>query len=450
MFGAHGGNEGEFVMTDQAEDLEGYRLRARAWLAEHMPPRPPDWRPEGLLSDKSVARARELLALLASGGFSGITWPTAYGGQGLTPAHEWIFNEEASQYEMPQHFGSTIRKVAETILEHGTDAQRLEHIPKIARGEELWAQYLSEPSGGSDLAGAITSAVRDGDTWVLNGSKIWTTRGYYADYALCLARTDWDVPKHQGLSMFIVPVRVPGMTVVPIKQVSGNSEFCQEFLDNVVIPADNLVGQVNDGWRVARTLLVHERNAFAVTPAGGGIGTKRGLDEELVALATANGSTGDERVRLLLAEAKVNDTVTGQLARRIMAGQRAGKMPGPAGSLIKLALASSSIRRSDIAMEIGGPLTVAWPTDGATTADGSPNGAGEASGNGTGGIRKLASGTASRFLGRQGIAIGGGTSEMNRNAVGERLLGLPREAKDDDGPYRLVRTNAISSKPTAR
>jgi alkylation response protein AidB-like acyl-CoA dehydrogenase len=408
-------------MADDSEQLDEYRLMARKWLRENMPLRPEGWRPEGTRSDESVARARELLSLLASGGFSGITWPTEYGGQGLTARHERIFNEEAAEYEMPQFFGSTLRKIAVTLIEHGSEAQKLRYLPKIMCGQELWAQYLSEPSGGSDLAGAITSATRDGDEWILNGSKIWTTGGYWADYAMCLARTDWDVPKHQGLSMFILPIHCPGVTVVPITQVSGGSEFAQEFLDDVRIPAENLVGQLNAGWTVARTLLVHERNAFAVTPAGGGIGTRRGLDEALVALATRRGTLENAHTRQLLAEAQINETVTGQLARRVVAGQRSGEMPGPAGSLIKLSIAGTVIRHSDIAMEIGGPLTIA-------DADEVP-----------------ALGV--RFIGRQGVAIGGGTNEMQRNTIGEKLLGLPRDVQNDDVPFRQVRTNRLSSKP---
>lgn len=402
-------------MTDAMDDLTSYRLRARAWLEENLQPRPPGWRPEGVRTDETVARARELMAKLAGAGFVGITWPVRYGGQGLTPAHEQVFNEEALHYELPQFFGSTLRKIAVTLLAHGTEKQKLGHLPAILCGKELWAQYLSEPGGGSDMAGATTSAVLDGHEWVLNGSKIWTTGGYWADYALCLARTDWDAPKHKGLSIFIVPVHSPGVTVVPIKQVNGNSEFAQEFLDDVRIPADNIVGRPNDGWAVARTLLVHERNAFASTPAGDPIGTRRSLDATLTGLATSRGLMDDSSTRQLLAEAQVNETVSGQLARRVVAGQRSGQLPGPAGSLIKLSVAATALRYADIAMIIGGPEAVAF----------SP----------------AAQDVGTRYIARQGIAIGGGTSEIQRNTVAEKLLGLPREPSNDDIPFRLVRTN---------
>jgi alkylation response protein AidB-like acyl-CoA dehydrogenase len=402
---------------DQTDDLHSYRLQVRSWLAEHLPPRPPGWRPEGARSDATVARARELMAKLAEGGLVGITWPKQYGGQGLSPAHEQVFNEEALCYELPQFFGSTLRKMATTLLAHGTESQKLRHLPAILRGQELWAQYLSEPSGGSDLAGAITSAVRDGDEWVLNGSKIWTTGGYWADFALCLARTNWDVPKHKGLSVFIVPVRSPGVTVVPIKQVNGNSEFAQEYLDDVRIPADHLVGRVNEGWTVARTLLVHERNAFAVNPAGDPVGTRQTLDDTLLRLATSRGLLEDTHTRQLLAEAQINETIAGQLARRIITGQRSGQVPGPAGSLIKLTVATTSLRYTDIAMTIAGPEAIAG--------------------------RGSSFDIGIRYVARQGIAIGGGTSEIQRNTIGEKLLGLPREPGNDDVPFRLVRTNPL-------
>ena len=405
-------------MTEDLESLEGFRLRAQVWLQNNMPAAP-GGRGDGPRTAAAVLRARELQAKLAAGGFAGITWPTQYGGQGLSEEHQRVFDEVSTEYEMPKFYGSTMRKIAMTLLEHGTEAQKQRHLARILRGEELWAQLLSEPSGGSDLAGAITRATRDGDTWVLNGSKIWTTGAYYADYAMCLARSDWDVPKHQGLSMFIVPLRDPRVTIVPIRQVTGSSDFCQEFLDDVVIPADHLVGDVNDGWKVVRTLLVHERNTFAVTPAGAVMGQVHSLDRQLVAIAERRGQARNPHVRQLLAEVHVNDVVNSQLAKRVNVGQRAGQIPGAAGSLTRLSIAGAYVRRSDIAMEIAGPLAVSWDKDEET------------------------SGIGVDYIGRQAYAIGGGTNEIQRNTISERILALPRDVVDDDVPYRDVRTNSL-------
>ena len=175
-----------------------------------------------------------------------------------------------------------------TILEFGTEEQKQRYIPAVLRGEELWVQFMSEPTGGSDLAGALSRATRDGDGYLLNGSKIWSSYAWKSDYALCVCRTDWDVPKHRGLSMLIVKVHQPGIQVRQIKQVDGTEEFCQEFFDDVRIPADQMVGQVNDGWTVASRLLFHERAAVSgASPyeVGQRISERRGGRGGLTALA---------------------------------------------------------------------------------------------------------------------------------------------------------------------
>ena len=400
-------------------DLDAYRLQVRAKFAEHMPLRPPGWRLHGPRSDEAVARARHLQDTLANNGLAGITWPVEYGGQGLTPAHEQIVHEESAPYEMPRYFGSTLQKIARTIIIHGTEEQKRDHLENMLHGRELWAQFLSEPGSGSDLAGSTTRAELRGDSWVLNGSKIWTTSGHYADFAICLARTDWDLPKHQGLSMFIVPVHSPGLTVVPIRLAAGTSEFCQEFLDDVVIPRTNLVGEVNQGWTVARTLLVFERNAFANEPLEAAKKQRHGLDAGLLRLARDSGTVDDPRTRDLLVQAHVRDIVDGQLAERIVTGQATGKIAGPAGSMIKLSVAAASFFHSDVAMEVAGTAAIA-------AADAVPQ-------------------LGLDHVGRQALAVGGGTNEMQRNTISERLLGLPREPQNNDVPFRLVKTNAVVS-----
>ena len=236
-----------------------------------------------------------------------------------------------------------------TILDYGTEEQKARHLPKILRGDEIFVQLLSEPSGGSDLAGALTRATRDGDTWVINGSKIWTSGADIATHGLMLARTDWNVPKHRGLSMFIVPLGDhPGVTIEPILQVNREADFCQEFFDDVTVPADHLLGSENDGWAVAQRLLFHERN----TTAGIGIGhgymgpplgwsghrhdARRTAPTTARAPPRAAAPTVIPPIRQLIGRACV-DMLAHEFARaRIMAGQQAGELDGPWGSLLKL------------------------------------------------------------------------------------------------------------------
>jgi alkylation response protein AidB-like acyl-CoA dehydrogenase len=416
--------------TDEpVEDVEAFRLRARQWLAANMPRLP-----EGvdnlhlMREDEFGVRARELQRLLFDGGFAGICFPKAYGGLGLTRAHQQAFTRESAPYEMPVLFNiPTLSILAPTLLDFGTEEQKQRHIPAILRGEEMWVQFLSEPSGGSDLAGLVTRATRDGDVFILNGSKIWSSGAFRSDYALCLARTDWHAPKHRGLTMFIVKIHQPGIEVQQIKMVNGWNEFCQEFFDDVAIPAENVVGQVNDGWTVASRLLIHERDAVGgASPYTSGLGAAGGHGaqrDDLEQLARSTGQTKDPRVRQLVAEGRVNDRIAQQLVRRVTAGIASGYFPPPAGALPRLLAATNNERHHDIALEIAGRRSAAW-------LEGDP--AGDA---------------AVEFLMRQGGSLGGGSNEMQRNIISERVLGMPREyAADKDKPFDEVRHNAASSR----
>ena len=206
---------------------------------------------------------RQSSGQLWDGGFAGLCYPVEYGGKGLPPSFQLAFNEESRGYELPWLFNTpTLTIITPTLLEFGTEEQKQRYIPAVLRGDELWVQFLSEPSGGSDLAGALTRATRDGDVFILNGSKIWSTYAWKSDYALCVCRTNWDVPKHSGLSVLIVKVHQPGIQIDQIKHVDGTDEFCQEFFDDVPIPADHVLGAVDDGWTVASRLMFHERSAM--------------------------------------------------------------------------------------------------------------------------------------------------------------------------------------------
>lgn len=391
-------------------------------MAENLPPLPAgqSWNyiPEGRREVE-----RKLQRTLWDGGFAGICFPAEYGGLGLTPAHQKAFTEESTPYDMPFSFNvPTFGILAATLIDFGTHEQKARHLPAILRGDELWVQFLSEPSGGSDLAGVLTRADRDGDVFILNGSKIWSSGAFESDYAMVLARTNWDVPKHRGLSMFIMKIHHPGVTVEQIRQVDGSMEFCQEFFDDVAIPATDVVGEIDDGWTVATRLLVHERHAV-----GGGSPylsgrygnlDEGGGDDRFLRLARDSGRTDDRRIRSLAVEGYVRQLVGQHLVARLTQGMASGKVAPAAGSVLKLYSATNNMRRSEISLEIAGVDAAVYPTDERTLGES----VGEAS------------------LGRQGLSLGGGSNEIQRNIISERLLGMPREhAADRDVPYREVR-----------
>jgi len=408
-------------MTDPTMSVPEYRAKVRAWLAAHVPLKDPE---ERFLQwdDEGVARDRAIQASLWEGGITGATVPVAHGGLGLTSDHHEAFREEAADYRMPEAFGNAFNVVLPTLLAHGSEQLKTELIPKILKGEHIWCQFLSEPSGGSDLAGLLTRAERDGDTWRINGAKIWTTGGHYSDYAICLARTDPNVPKHAGLTMFVVPMATPGVQVVPLRLVDGTLEFCQEFLDDVVIPVGNVVGEVNNGWRVATTLMVNERAGVGRGWSLGGqkgAGEEKGLEPELrlLELARAVGRADDSHVRTLIGESWVLTSVQNQTVKRVSAAMGSGELPGVAAALLKAMSGVTAVRHGEIEVEVGGTRAVAW-----SPGERSPLG-----------YRRLIS-----------HGIGGGTTEMQRNAIAERLLGLPREPSNDrELPFNQLRHNTV-------
>jgi alkylation response protein AidB-like acyl-CoA dehydrogenase len=407
----------------EMESVESFRDRARVWLAATMPrleDRPPAGSEAGD-DDEDWDRARELQKVLHSGGFAGICFPKEYGGLGLTPEHQAAFTEESLPYEMPLLLNvPTFSICGATILDMGSEQQKRERLSAAIRGDEVFVQFLSEPRGGSDLAGVITRAERDGDVWVLNGAKIWSTSAYAADWALCLARTDWNAPKHRGLTMFLMKVHQPGVTLHRIRQVNGSTEFCQEFFDDVVLPADAVVGEVNGGWAVASRQLFHERTAVgggSPYVSGRGERSRIGVSRDFVALARSVGRDGDDRVRELIGESRAMHVIHRQLIERVSAGVEAGHFPSPSASMTRLFHAEVEWKDSDIGLEIAGSAA-------ATDRLGSP-GAGQYGQN---------------FLNRQASSLGGGSTEMARNIISERLLGMPREfAADRDVPFNQVK-----------
>ena len=293
--------------------------------------------------------------MLFDAGLAGICVPREYGGQGLTPAHQQVLAEELEGYEYPMRFQvPTFSPCAAVLLDFGTEEQKQRHIPAILRGEELWMQFLSEPSGGSDVAGALTTAVRDGDEWILNGSKVWTTGAWWSDWGLCLARTNWDVPKHRGLTVFMFPIRQEGIEVHRIEMLNGNKEFCQEFLSDVRVPDTDRIGDVDDGWTVGTRWMFHERMLYNSPLVTLPDGTLRTGEESMLAVARDAGRLDDPVARDLVGEARMLEAVGDALKRRVGQGITTGAMTDQASALARLFGGITHTRRATISLELAG------------------------------------------------------------------------------------------------
>ncbi|MFZ2173459.1 MAG: acyl-CoA dehydrogenase family protein [Rhodococcus sp. (in: high G+C Gram-positive bacteria)] len=408
------------MTTPDVESLDTFRTRARTWIRANLGASDPTanvgiFRNEGSDEEElaEVKRERELQRMLFDAGLAGISFPREYGGQGLTRAHQQVLDEELTGFEYPARLQSpTFVPCAAVLLEFGTEEQKRRHIPAILKGEELWMQMLSEPSGGSDVAGAVTTAIRDGDEWVLNGSKIWTTGAWWSDWALCLARTNWDVPKHRGLTVFIVPLHQPGVEVHRIEMLSGCREFCQEFITDVRVPDSDRVGEVDDGWTVGTRWMFHERmllnSPYATKPAGSARGASR--TPELLAVARDAGRLDDPMGRDLVGEARTLELVKGALQQRVGRGIATKTMSDQAAGIARLMAGVVETRITTIIYEFTGAAGAAWDSDDGAVAQ-----------------------CGNDYLMRQAWCIGGGTTEMARNTVSERVLGMPRERSHDPG-----------------
>ncbi|UGQ11922.1 acyl-CoA dehydrogenase family protein [Yinghuangia sp. ASG 101] len=419
--------------TPERVAIQEYRARARDWLAANLEPRTGPAESYAHAADKSeayITEQRRLQRRVFEAGYAGITWPVEYGGQGLPRACQRAFDAEARRYRMPDFGivgGTSYGVCAMTMLAHGSPEFLRRHIPRMLAGDELFVQFFSDPEAGSDLAGVRTQAVRRGDTWVLNGSKIWSSGAYYADWGMCLARTDWDVPKHQGLTWFAVPIRAKGVTVRRIRQINGNAEFCQEFFDDVELGDEHVIGAVNDGWTVTRTMLLHERGGGS-DPVPKTARDVRRPAPDLVALAASRDRLDDPLAQQLVMRAHIDDVARAMLGRRLGALIRAD--PARAGGVAsygKLAAGTYDPIRANLALEIAEDAAVTWPDAGAPGAD-----------------------AATGLLNSRFMAIAGGTVEMQRNSIGERVLGLPREPSFDTGkPFREVIRDAHNWSPHA-
>ena len=411
------------------ESVEAFRQRARAFIRANLAPLPSEGsslaRLRHKLSDDeelaAVAREREVQRAFFDAKLAGICFPEQYGGLGLTVEHQRAFNEEIAGFEYPKRFQvPTFTPCAAVLLEFGTEEQKQAHIPAILSGEELWMQFLSEPGGGSDAAGATTTATQDGDGWLLNGSKIWTTGAWWSDWGLVLARTNWDVPKHRGLTVFILPIHQPGVEVSRIEMLDGSKEFCQEYMTDVRVPDSDRIGEIDGGWTVATRWLMHERLLYSSPLVTIPIGEARGggLDiDSVVQIARDADRLDDPHARALIGEAREIELVKAQLQRRVAARMAARTLNDQAAALVRLFGGATGVRASTIVFDLAGAVGGAWlPGD-----------------DGTASVAGL------EFLLRQSACIGGGTTEMARNVISERVLGMPRERTlDKDVPFRDV------------
>jgi alkylation response protein AidB-like acyl-CoA dehydrogenase len=403
-----------------SETVDDFAERARVWIDAHLP----SWTEERI--DDQVLQNR-----IFDAGFGGLAFPSEHGGAGLTLEHHKVFYDTADDLgrQVPTRYWVSIGMIAPVILERGSDALRRRLLPPLLRGDIICVQLLSEPRGGSDLAGATTTMTRDGDAYVLNGSKMWTTNAYLADYGLCLARSDWQVPKHRGLSMILVPLKdASGVTVRRTRMADGQmGDVCEEFFDNLVVPASNLVGEENDGWSVAQTLMFHERNQTADIGYGhlGGQGRSTAMVVDRTSIATDLAGLAEDHGQLdlhnqTLADVYVDSLVAQLASERTIRGMALGTHQGPWGSVGKLRGSEDGHRAALAAIAVHGAEGVVW--DGDQVEVDNP---------------------ATAWLTARTATIGGGTSEIQRNIISERLLGLPREPSvDRDLPYQQVLRDA--------
>jgi alkylation response protein AidB-like acyl-CoA dehydrogenase len=387
-----------------------FRDELRRWLSTALPT---GWGTTIFEPDDENERAEfrlEWERKLFKGGWNGINWPTKYGGRGATLVEQAIFAEEMAMARAPDGLNIIGRNLAgTTLLHHGTEAQRERFLPKILSGEEVWCQGFSEPNAGSDLASVRCRAVRDDGHFVVNGQKIWTSFAQYAHWCILLVRTDSSLPKHKGISFLLVDMKSPGISIRPLKQISGESEFNETFFDNVRVPTENLVGELNNGWHIAMTTLAYERGPEDSLARQ--IRFKQELDRLLLTLSNLRRGSAlaidDPVVRDKLAQSVAEIEIMRLSCLRSFSQTIRGKAIGAEASMSKLYWSHIAQRFYETALESLGPLSAVGRGDPLSPA---------------GGRFQLS------FLNSRAFTIYSGTSEIQRNIIAERVLGLPRSA----------------------
>jgi alkylation response protein AidB-like acyl-CoA dehydrogenase len=396
---------------------EAYRLKVRAWFERNRP---------GPLETHEQRRAWH--RKLYEAGFIGMGWPKEYGGQAARAMEQAIVGEEMARLNVPGGInGLGIGFIGPTLIVHGTEAQKRRYIPKMLSAEEIWCQLYSEPNAGSDLAGLRTQAVRedlqDGEYYIVNGQKVWTSQAHLADFGVLLARTDPDVPKHRGISYFIVDMHDPGVEVRPLKQITGNAEFNEVFMTGVKVPVENLIGAEGQGWELAQTTLGYERGGNLLSRVVHHRANLQRLLDVCRQLPQDGATTLDDpRVRQKLGHMLVEVEVLYYSALRVLSKADKGQRPGPESSIDKLYLSEMDKRHQELIQSILGPygqLDEGMPAELMLHPDGDA-GQQDAS-------------WVYNFLRSRAGTIYSGSSEIQKNIIGERVLGLPREPRADRG-----------------
>jgi alkylation response protein AidB-like acyl-CoA dehydrogenase len=403
---------------EDTPERSAFRAEVRAWLHEVLPATWMETVEAG--DDDSLQKLKTdngfnpfaWQGIIGRSPYAAPLWPKEYGGRSGETWMQQVIRSELVRYRLPTVSINLlgVGLAGPTIIEHGTEAQKERYLRKILSAEEIWCQLFSEPGSGSDLASLSTRAVRDGDEWVLNGQKVWTTIAQFAAFGMLLARSDPDVPKHEGLTYFILDMKAPGVDIRPLRQMTGSSEFNEVFLTDVRIPDDQRVGAVGDGWRCARTTLMNERVALAgisLDPVSFAGGVRRDPWQSYLDQIP---DRADPLVRQSLAQLYIESEVKEITAFRANSARMRGQQPGPEGSVNKVFNAEFNQRRSNVAVGANGMGGVAWlPDDRPSEA------------------------RAQTFLRARANTIEGGTSEVLRNQMAERILGLPRDIEADKG-----------------
>ena len=390
---------------DDTPEEAAYRAKISAWLATAAA----NYR-EPVTGGDGVARAKAWQTIKYSAGYVGITWPKALGGQGATPMQQIIFNQEESKYHVPTGlYAIGLGMCIPTVFTHGQPEVVARYLEPAMRGDEVWCQLFSEPSAGSDLAGIRTKAERDGDDWVINGQKVWTSGAQHSDFGIVVTRTDPSAPKHKGLTMFIVNMKDPGIEVRPIKQMAGSSEFNEVFFTDVRVKDSHRLGEVGDGWKVSLTTLMHERVAVGGKPA-----TAPGVKEmiELAkAIDTEEGNALEQsHVRQKIADVYIQDRGIALTRMRTISALSSGRTPGPESSISKVVVAKMMQDMGSFAADMA---------EGAGLIQGDQDALPH--------LAKLQQ----TYLYSAGLRIAGGTDEILRNIIAERVLGLPGDKRPD-------------------
>ncbi len=391
---------------DSPKEAE-FRAKVQAFLKENAQDHLVEKRGIGDDVDDGVARAKAWQVCKADAGFACLLWPEAYGGPGATPIEAVIYHQEEMKYSLPRGVFEIGQGMAGPVMMmYATEEQKAQYLPPMLRGEEIWCQLFSEPAAGSDLAGLKTRAIQEGDKWVVNGQKVWTTGAHFCDYGILVTRHDPTLPKHSGLTYFFLDMKSPGVEIVPIKQISGSSHFCEVFFNDVEIPDSQRLGGIGDGWSVALTTLMNERLAVGDAPPPD-------VDElvELAKIIQIDGKPAikHDAVRSKIADWYVQARGLQYTKYRTMTALSRGATPGPEASIAKLV---GALKLQDIAAfamdleDMGGIITdeAAAPLSA---------------------IFQMA------YLGSPGLRIAGGTDEILRNIISERVLGLPPDIRVD-------------------